>query len=508
MRWLRPLALLSTRGPYRRFIRATTRPEQEYARLWHETKVELMNGSYWPKQFGAKLRGARLEDFPISEYEQYSGVLQQDFASATVSTLSGRAIVFWAESSGTTGHRKVFPITEPYRRQFMATNPPLVHGLLQRFAGALKQPIIYFAAPQPTETSARGIPVTYISAYNYAHLSPLLRSAYAFPLAVMKDGATFGRYGRLYALATDLSAAFAITPARVAAFFEDIERNAEEDLQYLSGKRALPAGLPPLAVSKQRLSLLEAALATRPVDARALWPGLQYVCSWTSAICGLQARGLARWVHDIPVVDATFSATEGWVNVPLTSERSGGPVHTGALITEYLRVGDPVEANRLLPVWALEPGNDYEIVLTNKMGLVRYRLKDILRCTGHYNRSPIVEFVAKAGNELSLGLIRITEEELVGAVAESSVPIAGKWIFGPHPSGDRLLLHVERPIDTEGLARSVHEQLCAKSRFYKRDVGAGVVKTLVAEVRGPDHRFFSAPAHAQTKPKAFTTEGA
>jgi hypothetical protein len=135
-----------------------------------------------------------------------------------------------------------------------------------------------------------------------------------------------------------------------------------------------------------------------------LWPSLAVALVWRAGPCGSQASALAPLLGEgVALRDATYSATEGWFNVPL-GEGVGGPLHPGAHIFEFAEPSTKIDRQDLMPLDALEPGKDYEVFLTTAMGLFRYRIYDVVRCTGRFRLTPVVEFLHKVGSPIRVGL--------------------------------------------------------------------------------------------------------
>ena len=64
----------------------------------------------------------------------------------------------------------------------------------------------------------------------------------------------------------------------------------------------------------------------------------------------------------------------------------------------------------------LEVGEDYEIVVTNLSGFYRYRLQDVVRVTGYYNETPMIKFLYRKNQLLSIAGEKTNEEALRWAV--------------------------------------------------------------------------------------------
>lgn len=506
MNTTRSLLLASSYPRHRAFSRDAADPGAAAERVWRETWWQIEKSPFWRARMGEPGRAIPpLSGFPITDYETYRQPLEASFASEHCE-LSGDPIRFWSVSAGTTGPRKLFPITDHYRKQFQRTMPPFLHGLARRFRGLGRRPTLYFAGSMPQEHSPAGVEVGFISNYNYRHVPAFLRKLYAFPVEALRDGETFFEWGPLYALATDLSAIFGVTPAIMVRFFERMAERIDQYWPILSGREPPPAPLPPVRVSTERLARLRRALSRNPVSLREVWPSLQFVCCWKSSTCGMQLPALERHAQGrVPIIDAIYSATEGWMNVPDASGRAGGPLHPGAHVVEFLPEGVAPEARNLMSATQLEEGCLYEVVLTTSMGLVRYQLKDLVRCTGRFARSPIIEFVQKTGSEISLGPACVSEAELARALARAGVAASDRIVFAPSPEGDCIqLCHLgdAAAADADAVDRALREE----NDMYRRYAGDGTLRPVQARRLTARHAAIEREHHAQTKPRMLLRE--
>jgi hypothetical protein len=264
----------------------------------------------------------------------------------------------------------------------------------------------------------------------------------------------------------------------------------------------MPSRLPRPRVDARRLEILRRAIGRRPFSFRDVWPSLSVVCSWSSSTCGMQLAALAPWLDGVPTHDATYSATEGWMNVPLGDGGPGGPLHPGAHVFELLEHGRAARADALVPLWEAEPGKDYEIFLTTAMGMIRYRLYDVVTCTGRFERSPIVHFKQKAGQQISLGLVQVAESEIVSALAEARVTPRGRWFFGPNAQGDGLVLYDDGENEDAGdVVPRVHDALRRLNTYYDAYAEKTLVRPIGHRSLPHDHEVWRRATHAQTKPR-------
>ncbi|MBA0591252.1 hypothetical protein Gorai_019933, partial [Gossypium raimondii] len=66
-------------------------------------------------------------------------------------------------------------------------------------------------------------------------------------------------------------------------------------------------------------------------------------------------------------------------------------------------------------------GQYYEVVVTTLTGLYRYRIGDVLKVTGFYNKSPQFQFVERQNVVLSIDLDKTTEEDLSKAIMKAKI---------------------------------------------------------------------------------------
>jgi hypothetical protein len=199
------------------------------------------------------------------------------------------------------------------------------------------------------------------------------------------------------------------------------------------------------------------------------------------------------------MVDGTYSATEGWMTVPVEAGHLGGVLHPGAHIVEFIEEGKEVSAGNLIPCWALEANKSYAVFLTTAMGFVRYQLGDIVRCTGFYNRSPRLEFVHKEAL-LKLEPCAISEQELQQMLQEVHFKMAPHWYFVRNAPGDGIVLVTddESMIEKE-IVQKMHQALIRISETYAYNVELKTV--LPMEWLPCPKEVLLKNTHAQSKPK-------
>lgn len=491
---VRRLVSLSTQPSHRRFLAAARSPERAQRRVWDEILPLLRQSAEWRGRVQP-----RLADYAITDLDAYGPAIERSLQSGT-SELNGERVFFWSQSAGTTGSRKLFPMTASFRRQFQRTVAPMIHGLLQRYPRFLAAPALYFAATDPVERSAAGAGIGFISNYNYHTIPRLLRRRYAFPPEVLRDAATFERFAPVYALSGDLSGMFAVTPISLRRLIDRMLTARDDILGLLAGDVPWDPSLPRPETPPARLRDVERALRAGRIVFPELWPSLQFICTWKTAVCAGHLREIEAHVGGIDVIDAIYSATEGWMTVPVPGV--GNVVHPGAHVVEFIEGGADIASRNLLPLWALTPGKRYEVFLTTAMGFVRYRLFDVVACTGFFDRAPIIEFAHKSAGIISLGLVAVSESELVSALLGADIPLRAHWRVGPNRAGNGLVLYVdERDDSLDGQIAAADARLCEANVNYRLYTGNRTLVPLAAAALPKGHGLWaSGGAHAQSKP--------
>ncbi|WP_133128309.1 GH3 family domain-containing protein [Legionella nagasakiensis] len=503
MNWKRIIVAAATWKKYHAFINDTCHPEHAKNRLWNKEILPLIQQTSFWRQSSHFNKTQSLDSFAITTYNDYESSLIAALHS-TKQPFNNEEIIYWAETSATSGKRKYFPITTSFQRQFQRTMTPFFHSLIKRFPDFLNHKILYLAAYSTEEVSPAGVPMGFISHFNYHRLPPLIKSFYALPSEVFADSVTFHQWAPLYALAHDLSALFAITPMAIEAFYTRCSENLAFYLPYLLGQKSLPAHLPSLKISKKRQEYLR-HLNYNSLSYQTLWPTLTLSGCWIAGPCQPFAYRLVEQMgNHITLVDGAYSATEGWMTVPIETEHRGGILHPGAHIVEFIEEGKDIKKEHLLQSWELKQGKQYEIFLTTAMGFVRYQLKDIVKCTGFYNRAPRLEFCYKSA-QIRLDVCTISEQELRCMLQQVNLEMETHWFFCRDSRGDKLILVTDTETSlNETVIQSMHKILLAISEPYAYSVRMGEIRPL--EWRQLPKERLLKNSHAQSKPKLISQE--
>jgi hypothetical protein len=208
-----------------------------------------------------------------------------------------------------------------------------------------------------------------------------------------------------------------------------------EPLRRLAETMAAQPGLE--VMSFWSPSLLLAALDELGIDSpdetRRLWPRLQLISCWTAASSALFVPRLARLFPDVRLQGKGLLATEAAMTIPLA--RAGGCV---PLLDDVFFEFEG-EGGSLHPCHELSEGASYEVLLSNRSGMLRYRIGDRVRVDGFFRGAPVLAFVGRAGvvsdlvgEKLSVEFVEREVAALVGEyfclVPDSASPGYEVWL--------------------------------------------------------------------------------
>ena len=147
----------------------------------------------------------------------------------------------------------------------------------------------------------------------------------------------------------------------------------------------------------------------------ALWPSLALVSAWDTAASGPWARQLHALLPQAAFQGKGLWATEGVVTIPYQGQ------HALAYRSHVYEFQDPSDGAIYAP-WELEQGQEVMPLLSTGSGLLRYRLKDLVRVDGLPGGIPALTFLGRAGTTDLVGE-KLTAAALDGAMAEITLPV-------------------------------------------------------------------------------------
>lgn len=199
------------------------------------------------------------------------------------------------------------------------------------------------------------------------------------------------------------------------------------------------------------MRLMDLIEAQEPcTDWKQIWPNLQLISCWADGWAKGQAEVLRKRLPHVILQGKGLLATEGPLTVPLWNAPAPVP-----LIDEvYFEFED--EYGNIFTLEEIQDGHSYELIISQKGGLLRYRIGDKILVSGKFHNTPCLTFLGRAqvcdmvGEKLDALLVE-------KALKDSMGPI---WVLIPFYRDNgpcRYVLLAELPTDQNQIEQGLQQ---------------------------------------------------
>ena len=351
---------------------------------------------------------------PLRGWEDFSPWVER-VRNGEPRVLGMERVTHLAPTSGSSGARKLIPFTAGLQAGFSAAVGAWMGDLVRSSPGILGGPSYWSVSPLTGDEELTGVvPVGFADDAEYLGgvQAWLVRRAMAVPAELRheRDMEMFWRRTLVGLLGCrELRLISVWHPSFLELLLEAAER------QWTEVCAELPRGR---AVELRRAG---------PRGWTQWWPQLRVISCWGEQAAEPGWRELQRKFPGLRVQAKGLLATESVVTIPW------GGDYPLAVTSHFFEFID--EAGGVRRAHELERGKNYEVVVTNGGGLWRYRLGDVVECTGRLAMTPTLRFLGRAGNVSDLCGEKLSEA-FVGEVLQ------GLW-----PEGERPVHAVLRACD-------------------------------------------------------------
>ncbi len=369
---------------------------------------------------------------PVAGYDYVEPYIARVRKGESAALLADPRVHMFALTSGTTAARKYIPVTEQYLADYKRGWN--IWGLKAfRDHPAVKlRPILQLSSDWEEFRTEAGIPCGAVTGLTATMQKRLIRWLYCVPACVGKVKDPQAKYYLALRLSLPRSVGMivAANPSTLIALARASDENKESLIRdiadgTLSPNLDLPAAVRAevqrrLRPHRQRARELEAVIArTGNLYPRDCWPEACLLGNWTGGSVGAYLRHYPRYFGDNPVRDVGLIASEGRMTIPV---QDGTPAGILDVTTHYFEFIPEAEGDSpqptVLGAHELREGATYYILLTTAFGLYRYHIHDLVRVTGFYNGTPLVEFLSKGSLFANLTGEKLSEYHVTGAMAE------------------------------------------------------------------------------------------
>ncbi|MEC4819444.1 MAG: GH3 auxin-responsive promoter family protein [Scytonema sp. PMC 1069.18] len=371
-----------------KFLKALENPQAAQKSVQEEIIRRLANSEY-----GQSLGIQSLSDWssvPIVEYhDMEKWILRQQESRKSI--LSSEPILFYEQTSGSRGAAKLIPYTKSLRRSFNHMFCVWAHDLIVHGPKFSYGKIYFCISPQFSHTphpTPHSPSLEDDSEYLDSWLRWLLRPFLVSPpgLSRLRNAEEFKhKLSQALLLEEHLEIISVWSPSFLKVILDYIQTNRTRLCRELGNR-----------LSPQRRQLL---LNPPPTDKHQgeedripwtlLWRDLKLISCWDS-VHAADGAGFLRFLFpNVLVQGKGLLATEAPMTVPLISAKGCVPV----LDEVFFEFED--EQGEIFLLHELKKGCVYEIILSGKGGLYRYRIGDRVRVTHFYLGTPCLEFLGR-----------------------------------------------------------------------------------------------------------------
>lgn len=429
----------------RRFHQALDHPQSTQTSVQRDICDRLIKSEYG-KALGIRSI-ADWQRVPIVDYDALAKWLENPHQPQQI-PLTPEPILFYEKTSGSSGRAKFIPYTQSLRRSFNQMFCVWVHDLIKHGPKFSTGKIYACISPQLNASDAPSLQddLDYLDGW----LRWLLRFWLVMPdgLNRLQNAELFKHQLSLALLQAEKLEIISIwSPSFLQVHLKYIQEN-QELLQAESRNR----------MSHNRLQILSQS----NIPWMQLWPNLKLISCWDSANAADQAQGLRSQFPGVLVQGKGLLATEAPMTIPLIAAQGYVPV----LDEVFFEFEDDIGS--LHGLHELNIGQTYNIILSQKGGLYRYRIGDRIRVTHYYRHTPCLEFLGRhqaisdlVGEKLQETFVHnaLNSMNLQETNFKSLVPVANP----PH----YLLLLDSAKETPETLAQQL-DQALSQSHHYQR----------------------------------------
>lgn len=372
---------------------------------------------------------------PLSTFEDYSPLIDRMIENDEKNIITSKKIIRYCSSSGSVGKPKLQPKTarDLWNMQCMgfAATPACAskyfkeNGIMKKLPPQMGPLLISLNGHK----LKNGMQCNGAGQVPFTFLKPILRYFTTTPLDILypeDEENTNIQYFQLRFCLTNKKVTYlgSMVITLLTTMFEFLEENWELVCNDIEKGTIDPSIKCPPSLRKkygqmkpnpQRAAELRAifkeGFETDVPVAKKIWPKLCWGYGMIGSTLSVYVEKLRRYVGDLPMHNMGYAASEGFMAMPVSLNCTDYVLLPRSLIYEFIPVDGDENARPLL-LNQLEVGKDYEIIITNFSGLYRYRILDIVRCTGWHNQSPSIEFLYRSNMGINIANEKTTTQML------------------------------------------------------------------------------------------------
>ena len=370
---------------------------------------------------------------PVGDYERVRPYIDRAKQGENA-VLSAEPILMFTMTSGTTAEPKLIPVTQSAGNAHRALTRLWYYRSYLDHPRFLSDKLLGIVSPALEGRTAGSIPFGAASGLIFQSSPRWIKNAFAVPYEVAEIKDFDAKYYVIMRMALEYEISFFATPnpSTILRLVETADRHKEEIIKdirdgAIAGGWNLPtalrdqlsAGFSKNAARARQLEYF--ATQQEQLRPREYWPQLQLIGCWKGGTVGIRLKEFDRWfAAGTPVRDLGYMASEAQMSLPVSDEGSAGILAIDTNYYEFIpeaeiHASDPA----ILTCEDLTEGQTYYVIVTTPGGLYRYDINDVVRVSGFYQRTPLIEFARKGRDVTSLTGEKLHVNQLIQAMAEA-----------------------------------------------------------------------------------------
>jgi hypothetical protein len=424
----------------RAFEEATHHPERVQQELLRRILDQQAATTFGKDHHFAAIRA--FDDFrkavPVRGYDYIEPYIQRVLKGEVNALLADKKIHMFAMTSGTTASRKYIPVTDQYLADYRRGWNLWGLKVFRDHREVRFRPIVQLSGDWQEFFTEQGVPCGAVTGLTAQMQLRFIRWLYCVPGIVGKVKDPHAKYYLALRLSVPrkVGMIIAANPSTLVNMARAGDQEKETLLKDIhDGTLSERFDIPPevRAAVQRRISkrhpvrareLEDVIRRTGTLYPKDFWPKDCIIGNWMGGSVGAYLRHFPKYYGATPIRDVGLIASEGRMTIPMADGTPSGVLDISSQVFEFIpeEEGDRPSPT-VLAAHELEVGRTYYILLTTAYGLYRYNIFDVVRCTGYFNRTPLVEFLSKGAHIANLTGEKVSEYQIIAAMADVLHPL-------------------------------------------------------------------------------------
>ncbi len=443
------------------------------------------------------------ERVPLMDYKAMVPYLEKVYQNPAGGVLTSDPVIWYCQTSGTTGHPKNLPVTGLGMADYSAGSTLSQMAFIKAAKGNGKifdGRIVMFGAPAKMDEIA-GIPVGYMTGIvSSLGTSPILKKI-IIPGNDIYNLTDMDEKMRAYAELTVQNnvTTFAGITTLVLAFYRRMQNEYG------------PWLLERLKGTKHETKIRESMNDDGTVNLETLWPDLRQMI-----ITGIDTDPYREWIKSIlpnTTLWEAYAGSEAWYACNLYPD-AGLHILPQLNYLEFIPESETEKEDpQTVHLADLKKGGRYEIVLTNLNGWYRYRVGDMLTITG--TDPYTIASIGRKGRVVNLSGEKLSDAHVSRAIAYASVKTGAEvldytvvgQVTGGLPHYIIAAMFRNGNVDAVDFVGAFEDDIRSHNEEFRivRDMEA-LGSTLLMKMKSSHYEGLVSESHIQRKPVPLTTD--